>query len=243
MLNIFLCEDNPRQRNLMSELIQKTILIEDFDLNLACVTGNPHEVLDTIEKQPQTGLYFLDIDLGCDINGLTLAQEIRKHDPRGFIVFVTTHSEMSYMTFTYKVEAMDFIVKDRPNELQSRIHQCIINAYQKYSSANNHTEKTFCVKTADHEYCIAFDDILYFETSQNPHKLLLHTMESILEFPGKMKDILLKLDERFILCHRSFLVNKNHIKEIHLKDRTILMNNDDICISSAKSMKALTQSQ
>ena len=241
MLNIYLCEDNTQQRNLISDYIEKAILIEDYDLNFACSSSDPYTILDTIKECPQTGLYFLDIDLGCDMNGLTLAQEIRKHDPRGFIVFVTTHSEMSYMTFTYKVEAMDFIIKDNQKKLQNRIHQCIVNAYSKYSSTNNHSEKTFTIKTGDKEYCIAYDNILYFETSQNPHKLLLHTANSTIEFQGKLKDILSVLDERFTLCHRSFLINKNHISEINIKERTVTMSNHDVCVISAKLMKTITQ--
>ena len=241
MLNIYLCEDNDEQRALVADYIKKTILIEDFDLRFVCSTANPHEIIDCLKTNSQTGLYFLDIDLGSDLNGLTLAQEIRKYDPRGFIVFVTTHSEMSYMTFTYKVEAMDFIIKDDQKELQNRIHQCIINAYSKYSSSNNNAEANFLVKMSDKEYCIPYNDILYLETSQNPHKVLLHTVSSIMEFQGKLKEILDVLDERFTLCHRSFLINKNHIKEIDLKNRTVTMSNNDICVVSAKMMKTLTK--
>lgn len=240
MLNIFLCEDNTQQRALISDMIKKTIIIEELDLNFVCSTENPHRIIDIIKKQPQNGLYFLDIDLGSDLNGLTLAQEIRKYDPRGFIVFVTTHSEMSYMTFTYKVEAMNFIIKDNQKELQNHIHQCIINAYSKYSSSNNLSEKNFTIKTSDKEYCIAYDDIIYFETSQNPHKVLLHTTKSIIEFHGKIKNIESVLDERFSHCHRSFLINKNHINEINLKERTVTMSNNDVCLVSAKLMKTLT---
>lgn len=241
MLNIYLCEDNAGQRTLISDYIKKTILIEDIDLKFACSTSDPHELLNFVKKQSETGLYFLDIDLGSDMNGLTLAQEIRKYDSRGFIVFVTTHSEMSYMTFTYKVEAMDFIIKDNQKELQNRIYQCIIHAYSKYSSSNNNSETNFTIKMSDKEYCIAYDDILYFETSQNPHKFLIHTENSIIEFQGKLKDILTVLDERFSLCHRSFLINKNHIKEINLKERTVTMSNHDVCVVSAKMMKTLTK--
>lgn len=241
MLNIYLCEDNSQQRMLASDYIKKAILIEDYDLNFVCSTDNPHELLDILKEQSQTGLYFLDIDLNSDINGLTLAQKIRNLDPRGFIVFVTTHSEMSYMTFTYKVEAMDFIIKDEPQNMQNRIHQCIINAYTKYSSSQNHTEKIFTVRTGDKEYCIPYDDIIYFETSPNAHKLLLHTKNSAIEFQGKFKDITPSLDERFVLCHRSFLINRNNISEINIKDRTVTMSNHDICIVSAKLMKSITQ--
>lgn len=240
MLNIYLCEDNEAQRNLISDFIEKTILIEDSDLHFQYSTNNPHELLHMVQTHPQTGLYFLDIDLNCDMTGLVLAQEIRKYDPRGFIVFVTTHSEMSYMTFSYKVEAMDFILKDNPAELQNRIHQCINNAYSKYSSHHNQHNRNFTIQMIDKEFCIPYDDIIYFETSQTPHKILLHGVHKLVEFQAKLKDIEPTLDSRFVRCHRSYLVNKNHIKEINLKERTVTMNNGDTCFASAKLIKSLT---
>lgn len=240
MLNIYLCEDNETQRNLIKDFIEKIILIEDYDLSFQCSTNNPHDVLDIVKKEPQVGLYFLDIDLNCDMTGLVLAQEIRKYDPRGFIVFITTHSEMSYMTFSYKVEAMDFILKDNPKELQNRIHQCINNAYTKYSSNYNQYNRNFTIKTMDKELCFPYDDIVYFETSQTPHKLILHGVHTLVEFQAKLKDIEPSLDSRFARCHRSYLINKNHIKEINLKERTITMNNGDTCFASAKLIKSLT---
>ena len=49
------------------------------------------------------GCYFLDIQLEVDINGIKLGSEIRKYDPIGNIIFVTSHSELTYLTFVYKV--------------------------------------------------------------------------------------------------------------------------------------------
>ena len=55
-----------------------------------------------------TGIYFLDVDLKSDINGIKLGSKIREKDTRGFIIFTTTHLEMSYFAFKYKVEAPCF---------------------------------------------------------------------------------------------------------------------------------------
>ena len=64
-----------------------------------------------------------------DINGIKLGSEIRKYDPIGNIIFVTSHSELTYLTFVYKVSAMDFIFKDDPNQLKTRIIDCIETAH------------------------------------------------------------------------------------------------------------------
>ncbi len=96
-------------------------------MKLLISTDNPEELIEQLKKSENTGLYFLDIDLKSSKNGLMLAKEIREYDPRGFIVFITSHSEMSFITFQYKVEALDFILKNDPHQLQHRICECIEN--------------------------------------------------------------------------------------------------------------------
>ena len=112
MLKIFLCEDNSTQRTKISTLINNIIENENFDMKLIISTESPQDILDYVSTNKTTGLYFLDVDLNSNINGIELAQIIRKYDPKVFIVFITTHEEMNYLTFKYKVEAMDYIIKN-----------------------------------------------------------------------------------------------------------------------------------
>lgn len=93
----------------------------------------------------------------------------------------------------------------------------------------------------EREYCIPFDDIVYFETSDSPHKILLHQMNKIQEFNGKLSNIVSNLDNRFFRVHRSFLININHIEEIDMKERVITMDNKESCLVSTKQLKYLTQ--
>ena len=99
MLDIFVCEDNAVQRQAIVQIIQNTVLIEELDIQLVLNTGDPYVLLEKIKTSQNTGIYFLDIDLGSDLNGMQLAKQIRLFDPRGFIIFITAHSELSYMTF------------------------------------------------------------------------------------------------------------------------------------------------
>ena len=118
MIKIFICEDNKNQQEKFKDIISNIIIIENYDMEIELVTENPYEVLEHIKENTTSGLYFLDVDLHSKINGIQLAEKIRKYDPRGFIVFVTTHAEMSYLTFMYKVEAMDYIIKDNYNYMK-----------------------------------------------------------------------------------------------------------------------------
>ncbi|MDE6608437.1 MAG: response regulator, partial [Lachnospiraceae bacterium] len=82
MLKIYICEDIEVQRNQMQQVIENIILMEELDMELCCVSENPHKILEKVKESEAVGIYFLDIDLGADMTGLTLAQEIRKYDPR-----------------------------------------------------------------------------------------------------------------------------------------------------------------
>ena len=115
MLKVYICEDDKSQRDQYSKIIQDIIAIENLDFKVEMISEDPRKVLEHVKnvKGQGSGIYFLDIELKVDdLNGIILAQEIRKYDPRGFVVFVTTHSEMTLLTFKYNVEAMDYIIKD-----------------------------------------------------------------------------------------------------------------------------------
>ncbi len=239
MIKVFICEDNKKQREKFTETIRNIILMEDFDMNVALSTEKPDDIIDYLKDNDVSGLYFLDVDLKSHINGIKLAELIREYDPRGFIVFVTTHAEMSYLTFMYKVEAMDYIIKDNYDNVKERIHQCIVNANKKYSSKATNVQKNFTIKVNDRIITIEYNKILFLETSINIHKVVLHAIDRQVEFYAKMKDVEDKLDERFYRCHRSFLVNKDLIEEIDMSNRIIKMVNGEECLVSKRLVKNL----
>ncbi|EAD8458758.1 response regulator transcription factor, partial [Listeria monocytogenes] len=149
MLPVFICEDNRMQRERLTKYIEDYIMVEHFDMKLELSTGDPFELVSRMPTHQGMGLYFLDIDLGQpDMNGFELAQEIRKFDPRGFIIFITTHAELSYMTFTYKVEALDYIIKDDIDLLHDRVLACMKQAEERISNDQD-MQKYFTFKVSD----------------------------------------------------------------------------------------------
>lgn len=146
MLPVFICEDNRMQRERLTKYIEDYIMVEHFDMKLELSTGDPFELVSRMPTHQGMGLYFLDIDLGQpDMNGFELAQEIRKFDPRGFIIFITTHAELSYMTFTYKVEALDYIIKDDIDLLHDRVLACMKQAEERISNDQARYAEVFYV--------------------------------------------------------------------------------------------------
>ncbi len=239
MLNIFVCEDNAAQRRTIVQIIQNTMLIEELDMRLVLDTGDPYALLNKVKTSQNTGIYFLDIDLNSSINGMKLAQQIRLFDPRGFIIFITAHSELSYMTFQYRVEAMDFVLKDNPAEVKVKIRECLLHAMERYTLQTNKTHKVYTAQIGGRKISVDYDDIFFFETSSNIHKVILHAKDRQIEFSGTIKELASTLGDNFVRCHRSFLVNKANIKEIDAKNRIIYFNNGETCLMSTRMMKGL----
>ncbi|MBK1811985.1 response regulator transcription factor [Clostridium sp. YIM B02505] len=239
MLKVFICEDNKEQLMNYKKIVSNVLLIENFDMELALATSSPNELIEYISGGTISGIYFLDIDLHSDINGIELAEKIRKIDPRGFIIFVTTHAEMSFLTFVYKVEAMDFIIKDNYKNIKERIHECIKNAHEKYSHKAG-INKVFSIKSDDMIINIDYNNILFFETSPSIHKVIVHCVDRQIEFYGKMKELEDKLkDDNFYRCHTSFIVNKAKIEKIDKKNREVHMVSGEVCLISTRGLKGL----
>lgn len=239
MVDIYICEDNQKQLNLFTKYILDIIMIEELDMQIVQSVSDPNIILEKILTAQNTGVFFLDIDLKTDINGLDLAKRIRRVQPRCYIIFITSHLEMSFLTFQYKVEALDFIIKDTTEHIKTKIHECLLNVHEKYSSLNNNITKTFLVHYADKCMAIEYDDIFFFETSYNIHKIILHANKKTIEFSGQLKDIERQLDNRFYRCHRSYIINKENVKAVDYSNLTVYMKNGEICPVSIRQKKGL----
>jgi len=241
MLEIFICEDDERQRSQLKEKIEKYILMEDIEVKLALATGKPQEIVTYLKENPKTtGLYFLDIDLGCDTNGIDLAIEIRKLDLTGKIVFITTHGEMMHLTFFHHIEAMDYIVKGPEFEdVARRATICVKEAYGRYLTEQELPSQNtlFKVKIAGKVHIYQIEDIMFF-TSIASRKLALHLKNGQVEFSGFMKDIE-NASNHFVRVHTSYTVNVLNIKHIDNKNRMIEMNNGEKCFASVRGLKLL----
>ncbi len=241
MFKVYVCEDNEIQSEKMDDVLCSIIKAENLDMEIGCITGNPEEIIRTIKQENNPSIFFLDIDLGCDMNGLELAMEIRRMLPRCYIVFVTTHSEMSFLTFSYKVEALDFILKDNPDDFRNRVYQCIMQAIKRNKIENTNEIKKLTLKIGDHVRIIPLDEIKFFEVASEGRKISVHGTNFIMEFPGKLKDIEKSVDEKFVRCHRGFIVNTDYVEDVDINGRIVHMQGGEECPMSVRMGKGLSR--
>jgi len=238
MLSIFVCEDDNNYREQITKVVDNYIFGKELVMKVVCSTPSPDEVINYLSNiNKVAGLYFLDLDLGSkNINGIELAQKIRDYDPRGFIIFITSSGNSHQLTFEYKVEAMDYIVKGDIN-LKERIHKCIDNAIAKYTAKSTPLQNTLAIKlTKNLKGQVVYLDpsaILYIETSPISRNLIINTETSRYETRETLKHFQKQLDSRFFRCHRSIIVNIDKVSKYDRGQGALhLISGDSIDVSN-----------
>lgn len=236
MIHIFICEDHPLQRQILTKNISFAIDENNYPMKIIKSTDNPFEILSYIKKENSLNIYFLDIDLNHSINGIDLAAKIREIDKFGKIIFITSHDEYLLETYNKHIEAFDYIIKTTSESTESDVNRMLQLVYSKF---RDNKKEVFKVEIGSNIQFLPIEDILFFVTTPIPHKINLHLKNRELSFYGSLSKIL-KDHPRFIRCHRSYLVNIDNISSIDKKQRVLIMNNGETCLCSYLGMKKIS---
>ncbi|MBH5318046.1 response regulator transcription factor [Paenibacillus sp. GSMTC-2017] len=237
-MNIFILEDNLFQQQRLERIVKFLTLKHQIRYKSLFSTAKPDHLLAQIDLTANHHIYFLDLEINNEAHkGLSVAKEIRKKDPYGTIVFVTTHSELAPTTFAYRVAALDFIEKDLAEE------QFILKVEQCLLIADKHRTIPVCKDNFSFEnkyasFQIPFSDILYFETIEIAHKIRLKTKSKVIGFYAELKEIE-QYDDRLFRCHRAFVVNLANVRSIDKKNKLVLFDHDESCLVSRRLQKEM----
>ena len=177
MLDIYICEDNENQLKYFASHISDYCIFQNLDAEMVLASPNPGEILAHYSKAQNPALFFIDIELKAKINGIELAGQIREKGKKAFIVFITIHSELTLLTFQYKVEALDFIIKDNQDNIKRRITECINIAYKRHMI--NNKDQLIRITVDDKIIFLDMEEIIFIETTKIRHKLRLHTKNGL----------------------------------------------------------------
>ncbi|WP_265455954.1 LytR/AlgR family response regulator transcription factor [Enterococcus sp. HY326] len=228
-INIYIAEDNFSQRQQLVAAIENYALFSNWEMKIVSAVASGEELLASIDHENQWNVYFLDINLAEDAkinNGFLVSQKIRVFDPFGFIVFITVRSELSFLTFQYRVQALDFIIKDPAVNIAERVHSCLKTVEQRLNSLTN--SQTLHLNTGNDLQSFLVDDILYLSANKG-HVLSLFTREdSYPIYLETLNHLETELANSFIRCHRSYLVNQKAIQQIAKDFKSLSLNDGTI---------------
>ena len=112
MIGIYLCDDEDAIRHQIQTALEWKIFVENYDMKVLCSAAGAQQLLTAAENEKR-GIYFLDVELkDADWDGFRLGQELRRRDPHGTLVYITSYGDLAWRTFRYHLEAFDYIVKE-----------------------------------------------------------------------------------------------------------------------------------
>lgn len=235
MIPIYICDDETLLLSQLKKLVSDQVMIAAYDMGPIQTFTAPEELLVEISGKCHRGIYFLDVDFPGSMNGFELARKIRSLDSRGFIIFITAHEDLAAETFRYQLEAMDYVVKGDEDRIKSRIQSCLANAEKRILAEPKEDTPYYPLKMADTIRHIPLSQILYLEAIGRKHLVLLRLLNETVEFYGCLTAIEEELGKGFWRCHRGFLVNREHIHKIHLKENFVELTNGEHCLLSRRA--------
>lgn len=170
-------------------------------------------------------IIFLDIAME-PLNGLEVAKKLRARGDESRLVFITAHQQ--YAIDAYDVQAYHYLLK--PVDIK-RLETVLLKLC---SLLKGEYEHAVTIRQGTTVRRVLYEQILYLEVMNR--KIYLHKSEETLPFYGKLDEIEPMLPDTFFRCHRSYIVNLDHVR--HYKKEEVWLDNDDIVPLSRRRYQA-----
>lgn len=217
MIRIALCDDDKTFLEQLSANIKQFCQEHDKVVETTLFTQG-EVLLNRISLGNDFDLLFLDVGMP-KINGLEVAQEVRKCNRQILIIFLT--SFIGFAPEAFEVEAFRYITKFRVKE---KLASALQDAIQRLEASHRKSLTISCYNDIQR---IPYEEILYVQRVDRLLEIVTVQHRSMNCRKG-IKQLIEELqDDRFVLVDRGCFVNIEHVQEIvrnrlHLTDGTYL---------------------
>lgn len=207
------CDDSAADRKYLSDLVRQwarsaghTVTIAEFP--------SAESFLFHYAEEKDYDILLLDIEMG-NMDGITMAQRLRRENDTVQIVFITGYSD--YIAEGYEVDALHYLMKPTGRD---KLFSVLDRAAEKLKK----NEKVLTLETGGETIRIPVYQIRYADVQGN-----YVTIHASVDVTVKMtlRELASELDDRFYRAGRSLIINLTRISrvtktEIRLSDGTAL---------------------
>lgn len=199
MLRFAVCDDEPHMLDRLCA--QAGDCLEDLgrrDFRLTRFSSG-QALLDAGED---FDLILLDVQMDPP-DGLETARALRRRGDECLVVFLTVLRERVFDAF--EVRAFDYLVKP-PDPV--RLRRTLERALE---ALEGRRARTLLIQRGTVREVVPLDEIAYCEVMGR--KIYLHRQDGgVLDYYDKLADLERRLGSGFFRCHRSYLVNLDHVR-------------------------------
>lgn len=209
-------DDEPAARRLMRNLLQEhKSVVEVID-----EAGNGKEAIEKIEKE-KPDVVFLDIQMP-DLTGFEVLEKLSVQPS---IIFTTAYEQ--YAIKAFETFSIDYLLKPVKEERLAKAIEKLKQFGQSATSINlvelqemiarlqaPKKATAMSIKTGDRISLIRFEQISYMEAQDK--YVYIHTVDGKKHITDQSLSALIeKLPEQFYRIQKSYIINKERIKEMH----------------------------
>lgn len=236
MIKAIIIEDEIQVR----EALKKMLSFVNPNISVIGETGLVSEANQLILSN-KPDLVFLDIELE-DGSGFDILNHQNEIDFK--IIFTTAYSKFAIQAF--KFSAIDYLLKPiDPTDLQAALEKAVQTIYTQrehqellsvLKSNLEQKDQTIVLKTSDQRYVIKIKDIIRLEADGAYTKF--KCVDQNLIISKNLKHYQNILNDKFIRCHQSHLINSIHITGMQ-QNQLLLSNKEEIPISNRKKTEII----
>ncbi len=208
-----ICDDNRVQAEYIRGLIDEWAS-DRSAVHAASIFNSAEELLFEYEENKNFDILFLDIQMN-GMNGIKLAENIRRADKNVQIVFISGYSD--YIGMGYDVFALHFLLKP-----VDKSQFCSV--LDKAAAQLEKSRKYIILPCGDSTVKTALDDIMYARSISHYIKVYTTAGEYIIHMT--LSDLEKLLGADFVRCHRSYIVAAAYIRSI--KRNTLTLDDGSI---------------
>ncbi len=196
MIQIAVCEDDPVLLEQLAGWVRQILDERCIKYNLEVFSNGGALLL-----REAFDILLLDIAMK-PLDGLTLARKLRSRGDESRLVFITAHRQ--YAIDAFDVQASHYLLKPVNREKLEKLLVRLCDSVQE------ERPYTIAVRQGASLRRIPLAQILYLEVLDR--KIHLHTVKEEIPFYGKLDELAMELPETFFRCHRSYMVNLQHVQ-------------------------------
>ena len=198
MIYIAICDDEKIILERIRQFVQDFFRAKNIQVRISLYLSGE----ELLRSERQMDILFLDIQMG-KMDGMETGRRMRGRGFRGEILFITILKEMVFRSF--EVRPFDYLLKPLDRETFDSTMERLLAVMKR-----SETGKLF-VQRGQEKLIISLQEIVYCEVIDRKIYLHLSTGE-VVDYYEKMNQLVNRLDDRFYQCHRSYLVNLQHIQ-------------------------------
>ena len=216
MIKTIIIEDEPVSRDMLTLMLQRY----KADIGIVDICSNPTDGIESIARH-QPDLIFLDIQMP-DLTGFEVIDQLR-FKPN--IIFTTAYEQ--YAIKAFETFSIDYLLKPIKEERLAqalakvkqfgRLTQTIdLGGLQEIIKQIQAPQKTTAlpIKTGDRINLIRFENISYLEASDK--YVFIFTADGQKHLTDQsLTSLEEKLPNNFYRIQKSYIINKDRIKEMH----------------------------